>query len=95
MAVKVLVKRKVPADKEKALRVHIRNMRAITTTWPGYISGETLRRIDVPGENLVVSKWRSKQAWENWFNSSDRQRIQKQIDDLIQSETIYEIYDYN
>jgi hypothetical protein len=37
----------------------INQMRTTIVSNPGYVSGETLTRIDQPGEILVVSKWQS------------------------------------
>ncbi|MBW2318558.1 MAG: antibiotic biosynthesis monooxygenase, partial [Deltaproteobacteria bacterium] len=63
MAVKVLIKRSVPEDMAKDLLPLFTEMRVRATDQPGYISGETLRRLDKPGESLVISTWRSIEAW--------------------------------
>ncbi len=59
---------------------------------PGYISGQTLKRLDKPGERLVISTWRSIDDWETWFKSSERREIQLEIDSLLGEETTYAIF---
>ena len=95
MAIRVFVKRRVPDEKVEALRGCIDRLRNMSTGLPGYVSGETLRRIDGPGELLVISKWKTQKEWRQWFESAERSKIQRQIDELLGSETTYEIYDFD
>ena len=62
---------------------------------PGYIAGETLKRMDKPGESLIVAKWQSADYWQQWLQSQDRLEIQAKIDTLLGEETRYEIYEYD
>ena len=94
MSVKILIKRKNSRGKTSELLNLLRQLRFGTMKQSGYISGETLHRIDVPDENLVISTWQSLDAWEKWFTSIERSKIQSQIDDLIGESTLYEIYQY-
>ena len=94
MAVKILIKRVVPKTKEKELNVLLMKLRILTMDQPGYISGETLSRIDRPGEFLVISTWHSVDEWRKWVLSDERSEIQKKIDELLGKETQYEIYSY-
>jgi heme-degrading monooxygenase HmoA len=95
MAIRVLVKRSFTEDKAEALRDLIGKMRVLAMDQSGYVSGETLIRIDRPGMSMVISKWKSRKAWENWFKTSERQHMQQKIDELLGAQTEYEIYDYN
>lgn len=94
MAVKVLIKRIVPEDKAKEMIPLFRKMRSLATTEPGYISGETLKRLDKSNEFLVVSTWNSSNDWNQWLKSEKRKKIQAQIDALLGGSTDYEIYHY-
>ncbi|MFO7685828.1 MAG: antibiotic biosynthesis monooxygenase family protein [Desulfobacterales bacterium] len=94
MAVKILIKRKIPADKARPMIPLFRKMRAMATQQPGYISGETLKRLDTPDEFLVISTWNASEHWKNWLESAERRKIQAEIDRLLGGETIYEIYHY-
>lgn len=92
MAVKILIKRFVPENKENELAALLRLLRECTTSQPGYISGETLKRIDKSGENLVISTWQSVDDWRTWVLSEERSKIQDKIDILLGGDTEYEIY---
>jgi heme-degrading monooxygenase HmoA len=94
MAIKVLIKRRVPASKAKEMIPLFREMRALATTQPGYISGETLRSMDNPEDYLVISTWQASENWQNWLNSSDRQGIQAKVDALLGGKTAYEVFHY-
>jgi antibiotic biosynthesis monooxygenase (ABM) superfamily enzyme len=93
--VKIHIKRKVPPEKLADLRLLIHQLRALTMGQPGYIAGETLIRVDKPGESLVVAKWQSTDYWKLWFESTQRAEIQAGIDQLLGEETRYEIYEYD
>ena len=94
MAVKVLIKRKVPEDKDKAMIPLFRKMRIQANNQPGYISGETLRSSDNPEEFLVISTWETSSDWKNWVNSNDRKEVQDEIDALLGGKTEFEIFHY-
>jgi heme-degrading monooxygenase HmoA len=95
MAIRVFVKRRVSDENAETLRGFIEKLRTGSTGRPGYISGETLRRIDRPGEILVISKWKTRKEWQDWFESSERAALQQKIDALIGAETTYEMYDFD
>jgi quinol monooxygenase YgiN len=92
--IKVHIKRTAPEDKKEELLVLINELRSITMGEPGYIAGETLKRTDKPGESLVVTKWQSIYYWDQWFQGAKRSAIQAKIDQLLGSETEYEIYEF-
>ncbi len=92
--IRVHIKRNVPEEKKEALLVLINQLRAITMGVPGYITGETLKRVDKPGVSLVVTKWQSVYYWNAWLQGAERAEIQKKIDTLLGNETQYEIYEF-
>lgn len=92
--IRVHIKRNVPEEKKEALLVLINQLRAITMGVPGYIAGETLKRVDKPGESLVVTKWQSIYYWNAWLQGAERAKIQNKIDALLGEETLYEIYEF-
>jgi heme-degrading monooxygenase HmoA len=61
---------------------------------PGFISGETLRRVDRPDELIVIGTWKSLEAWKAWRAHPERAEIQGRIDNLLGTETQYEVYEY-
>ena len=94
MTVKIVIKRKVPKDKEKKLLPLSKGLRIATTRQAGYISGETLQRIDKPGETVVVSTWETAEDWNRWVTSRERFALLAKIDNLLDRKTEYKIYSY-
>ncbi len=93
--IRIHIRRHVPEDKTEALKLLINRLRGVTMGTPGYIAGETLKRLDKPGESLVVTKWQSEFYWKQWLESEERAEIQSKIDQLLGTETMYEIYEYD
>lgn len=94
MAIKIIIKRKVPKEKESDLLPLLIQLRALATTQPGYISGETLRNMDDPEKYLVISTWQSKDNWKSWLSNEQRAEIQEKIDILLREKTEYSAYLY-
>ena len=93
--IRIHIRRKVAEDKAEELKALINRLRGVTMGTPGYIAGETLKRVDQPGESLVVTKWQSAFYWNQWLESKERAEIQDKIDQLLESETQYEVYEYD
>ena len=92
--VRIHIRRRVSEDHQQALMTLINQMRSAIVGNPGYVSGETLKRIDQSGEILVVSKWQSHFYWKQWHESRERAALQADIDQLLGEQTQYEIYEY-
>ena len=95
MAVKIIIKRIVPKNKTEALKPLLQKLRNLAMQQPGYISGETFKRIDRPGESLVVSSWQTMKNWRAWVMSDERRGTQEKIDHLLGEKTDYEVYTYD
>jgi len=93
MSVKIFIKRTVSATKVPELTVLLKRLRSVTLMQPGYISGQTLKRLDKPDECMVISTWRSIDDWNAWVKNAKRIAIQAEIDELLGNETDYEIYE--
>lgn len=94
MAVKILIKRSVAANKVGDLIPLLKSLRALAIREPDYISGETLKRMDIPGEYMVISTWESLDAWNRWLQNGERKLIQDKIDLLLGQKTKYAVYLY-
>jgi len=94
MTVKILIKRKVSADKTPKLKDLIMQLREHVVKQPGYVSGESLKSVERPDEYLVISTWESDNAWKAWLGSKERATIQDQIDALLGVKTEYDVYEY-
>jgi len=93
--IRIHIRRKVPEEKADDLKLLINELRGMTMGTPGYIAGETLKRVDKPGESMVVTKWQSEFYWKQWLQSKERSGIQDKIDQLLEEKTQYEIYEYD
>ncbi|HEY6368922.1 MAG TPA: antibiotic biosynthesis monooxygenase family protein [Candidatus Binatia bacterium] len=94
MAVKILIYRKIKPGKEKELSQAVRALRFKAMVAQGYISGETLRSVEDPSIQLVISTWKSIENWNNWFNTRERQAFQEKIDVILEEPTKIAPYEY-
>jgi heme-degrading monooxygenase HmoA len=94
MAIKIIIRRRVPKEKEAKLFPLLVELRSKATTQPGYISGETLRNVNDPQDFIVISTWQSVEAWKAWEASKGRAEIQSKIDTLLGERTTYGVYFY-
>ncbi len=93
MTVKIFIKRSVTETKVAEMTVLLKRLRSITLMQPGYISGQTLKRLDQAQECMVISTWRSIEDWNDWLNNEKRINIQTEIDALLDGQTEYSIYE--
>ncbi|MDY7032736.1 MAG: antibiotic biosynthesis monooxygenase family protein [Thermodesulfobacteriota bacterium] len=94
MAIKVLITRKVNENKQKDLLPLLIQLRKKAMQQNGYISGETLRGINDPTEFLVISSWKSIEAWKVWEKDIERKEIQEKIDTILEQKTTFMVYTY-
>jgi len=94
MTVKILIKRRVSADKAAKLSDLVKQLRSLVIKQPGYVSGESLKNLAKLDEYLVISTWESIDAWKAWLASKERATVQQQIDALLGEKTEYEAYQY-
>ena len=92
MAVKILIKRTIGQKVAPVVRPLIVELSAHAMRQPGYISGETLKCIDRPGEYLVISTWQSLDEWHKWLDSQERKILEDKIDSIIGKPTEYNAY---
>lgn len=90
--VKVFIKRKVADQSVVELMDLLKKLRSLTLNQPGYVSGETLKRLDQEGECMVISIWSSIEDWNNWLANGERAKVQEEIDDLLGAKTEYAVY---
>ena len=92
MAVKILITRSIGQEVASVVRPLIVELRAHAMKQPGYISGETLKCIDRPGEYLVISTWQSLDEWDKWLNSQERKILEDKIDSITGQSSSYTTY---
>ncbi len=94
MTVKIFIKRKVLDNNVVELTLLLNKLRALALSQPGYLSGETLNRIDKKGECMVIGTWRSLEDWNCWVSNPQRIEVQAEIDGLLGEKTEYAVYGY-
>lgn len=90
--IKVFIKRKVADESLVDLMNLLKKLRSLTLSQSGYVSGETMKRIDKEGECMVISTWRSIEDWNDWVSNPERVAVQSEIDKLLGKDTEYEVY---
>ncbi len=95
MAVQVLIRRKVVDSKIKEVATLMVALRSLARAQSGYMSSESLRCIDPPGDDeyLIRSTWESIDQWQTWLQSEERTEIQQKIDDITGEKTEYRVYE--
>jgi heme-degrading monooxygenase HmoA len=93
MSVKIFIKRSVSESKVPELTILLKRLRSVTLMQPGYISGQTLKRLDKVNECIVISTWRSLEDWNDWIKNEKRMALQSEIDELLGTETEYALYE--
>lgn len=94
MAVKIIIKRKIPKSKETQVLPLLLELRSKAMTQPGYISGETLINVNDPEDYLVISTWKSVKEWKSWEGSKERNEIQGRIEKLLGEKSSVQVYYY-
>ncbi len=92
MAVKILIKRQIKDGNMQAAARLLINSRKGAMSQPGYISSETMRSLDDPGQVVVVSMWQRKEDWQAWKNSQERESIQAEFEGYLEGPVQYEHY---
>jgi heme-degrading monooxygenase HmoA len=102
MTIRVLMTRRIPQlttgmdvtilPELSQLLIELRNL---ANRQPGYISGETLRNVDDKNEYLVISTWKSLDAWNGWMNNEIRRQVENKVDALLGASTVYKVYGYD
>ena len=95
MPVQVLIRRKIVKEKIKEVAKLMVELRSLACAQPGYISSESLRCIDPPGDDeyMIRSSWHSNEDWQNWLHSEERTAVQQQIDAITRQKTEYRVYE--
>lgn len=92
MLVKIIIKRDISEGKEKHFFLLLKDLRSKAIHQEGYLSGETLINAEKKNRVLVISKWESMEAWNNWKNDLARKEIDSRLAELQDNPTIYEPY---
>ncbi len=93
MPVKVLIKRRFKERYVHEINKVIKEFRFSAFDQEGYITSETMWAHEDPYRVMIVSSWRSMEHWEKWKNSDLRKSIEQKLEEFLDGETEYEIFD--
>ena len=92
--VKVLMERTIRGQNVGQIVRLLRQLRVLAMQQPGYISGETLHGVDDPNYYLVISTWESLEYWQAWLAKPERQKLQAEIDAIMEAPTRVQAFTY-
>jgi heme-degrading monooxygenase HmoA len=83
MLVRVLIERHIKEGNVTEAADKILEMRKQATTFPGYVSGETLTDTADPRTVIIVSTWHSREEWEKWDSSPEHKAAARALEPLL------------
>jgi len=89
MLTTVFIKRHMAVGSDKEFLALVKKLRVNAMEHAGYISGETLVSTDDPQELLVISRWQSREDWNDWKESDARKSIDEALGKLQTQPTEY------
>jgi heme-degrading monooxygenase HmoA len=93
MPIKVLIKRRFKEGYGKEINKVIKEIRYGAMDQEGYISSETMWDHEDLFRVVIASNWRTIENWNKWNNSDLRKSIEKKLEEFLDGETEYEIFD--
>ena len=81
--IKVVMKRHCKPGKEHSLGDLLVDLRAKAMRQPGYVTGETLVRVDDATFYITIGTWTRLDAWNAWENNEERFELTRLIDGLL------------
>lgn len=90
--IRAIIERHVKSGKREELMTLLREIRGACVHRRGYVSGETLSRLDDPSTITVVSNWGSLTDWKMWEQSEERMRLYEKIEPLLTEEPRVQVY---
>jgi heme-degrading monooxygenase HmoA len=92
MITKIIIKRTFVSGKEKQIISLLNEIRSKAMNQPGYISGETLHKVNAPNEMTVIATWQSQENWDAWKNSEERKSYEAMLEIYQEGPTEYDEY---
>ena len=86
MAIAVLITRQFKEGEIKIRQANELNLklRALATVQPGFISGQSMISQDNPHRIIVLSRWASREDWENWIATPTRKTFIKKLENVLE-----------
>ncbi len=96
MAIAVLITRQF---KKGEIEIHQANelnlkLRALATVQPGFISGQSMISQDNPHKIIVLSRWASREDWDNWVATPTRKAFMEKLGKVLEYPEQIEIFSF-
>ena len=82
--IRVLIERNIAEGLEHYYDCTIKRTVSTVIRAPGCISGESLKDANNTNRRIVMSKWSSKEDWDNWFHSDERRNVISEITPMLE-----------
>lgn len=89
----VIVRRKIKPGKHSQYHEVVASVKQKAQLQEGYMGGEILVNREQPDELLVISRWDSKEHWDAWVVSTDRQAFMNTINDVLSQQESIEFFE--
>ncbi len=83
--IRVIIEREIAEGLEPFYESAIANLLHVMAGSPGYLSGESSVEIHRPNRYVVITRWTDENAWNRWFQSSERQELADTIRPFLQN----------
>ena len=96
MAIAVLITRQF---KKGEIEIHQANelnlkLRALATVQTGFISGQSMISQDNPHKIIVLSRWASREDWDNWVATPTRKAFMEKLGKVLENPEQIEIFSF-
>jgi quinol monooxygenase YgiN len=92
--IRVIIERHCSPGKTRDLECLLSEFRVMAMKQTGYISGETLKRLDNPLSWLVISTWTDIDHWNRWQMNPQRQEMAKRIASLLSEPEMVSLFGF-
>ncbi len=82
--IRVLIERNIAEGLEHYYDRTIKRTVSTVVQAPGCISGESLKDTNNCNRRIVMSKWESKEDWDQWFRSDARRQVISEITPMLE-----------
>ena len=82
--IRVLIERKIAEGLEHYYDCTVKRTVSQVVRAPGCIAGESLKDTNEPRRRIIMSKWESLAAWENWLHSIERKSVVAELAPLLE-----------
>lgn len=84
--IKVMIERRVAEGLEQPYREYVSEALKYISEAPGFVAGESLKDAESPNRHVIISTWRSTNAWQKWQKSEKRKYFIEQILPLLEEQ---------